>query len=573
MFKVFGKKLIVNRFLLLLIFTLLVFIYSIFVRLQGLGYSNLQGDEINTITFLQKSNYNFFTYLLEQKKGPMQYVINIANVELFGYQGEFGVRLPYAIFGILGIVVLGILASKIFDKATALITILFIATNGLFISFSRITQYQSFMYFLVPLTFILFIYIVQSAKHRLLPLVGLLMGVSVLNHYDGLSAMPFLIAGIAVILRNNWKDKTYDKNFIYNVIFMFIAFALVIASFYIPFYTHSYFENSTKSYLESRLTGGGFMPRTSITLKLLSMYQPLLWLYLLFFINLVGIGFAHFNTFKKRQYGYILIALQLLLVIATITSLFPLKPRTSSLSFILVSIMISGLLVFFSHTSWKKIALTVWYLGAFSFYLFYVKDPRTHVYMAMFPGFILGAYGLVAFYRLLATKFKKIYADLFMLVVFGLFTLICYYNWIVYVDRKPEYPWWNKQIFGQDIYKISKSRRIDGVFGFNNYRGWEKIGDLYQRGCLIGTYESNEKDNITSFYIGKSQINGDSWIRENGADTMIVVEGPHSWLYESVRDYQGYELLQKINVNDIDVTYIYGKRSVYPNGKMFCQIN
>ena len=568
-----NQILVPNRYLLLIIFALLIFIYSSFVRLQGLGYSNFQGDEINTITFLQSKNTNFLTYLLEQKKGPMQYIINMANISLFGYHNEFGVRLPYTIFGILGIIMLGYLATKIFDRSTGLIATMFIATNGLFISFSRITQYQSFMYFLLPLTFILFIYLIEKGKYRLLPLVGILMGISVLNHYDGMSTIPFIIAGVAVILRNNLSKKHYDRSFIYNLIFAVLAFLLVVASFYVPFYTHSYFENSTKDYLESRLTGGGFMPRTSITLKLLSMYQPLFWLYFLFFINLVGIGFAHFNSFKKPLYKYLLIIFELLLVICAVTSLFPLKPRTSSLGFILISIAISGLVILFSHTSWKKIALTVWYLGAFSFYLFYVKDPRTHVYMAMFPGFILGAYGIIAAYRLIKSKTRQLFADLFAAIIFGAFVYLSVLNFVIYVDRTPEYPWWNKQFLGRDIYKIAKSKRIDGVFGFNNYRGWEIIGRLYQRGCLVGTYESNEKDNITSFYTGRNQIEGDSWRRENGADTMIVVEGPHSWLYESERNYSGYNLLYPIESNGINVAYIYGNVNQYPRGTMLCEVN
>ncbi len=63
-----NQRLMPNRYLLLIIFALLIFIYSSFVRLQGLGYSNFQGDEINTITFLQSKDTNFLTYLLEQKK-------------------------------------------------------------------------------------------------------------------------------------------------------------------------------------------------------------------------------------------------------------------------------------------------------------------------------------------------------------------------------------------------------------------------------------------------------------------------------------------------------------------------
>ena len=38
-------------------------------------------------------------YLLEQKRGPIQYVLNILNYSIFGYRNEFLIRLLYLVFG------------------------------------------------------------------------------------------------------------------------------------------------------------------------------------------------------------------------------------------------------------------------------------------------------------------------------------------------------------------------------------------------------------------------------------------------------------------------------------------
>src|SRR5215211_7056500 len=50
---------------------------SLLLRLVGLGYSNLQGDEILALCRVSdyRSLYQFFADLLRQAKGPVQYLI------------------------------------------------------------------------------------------------------------------------------------------------------------------------------------------------------------------------------------------------------------------------------------------------------------------------------------------------------------------------------------------------------------------------------------------------------------------------------------------------------------------
>ena len=71
-----------------------IIFYSVFVRIQGLGYSGLQGDEVNTVTFLYGMPDGLLEYLFDQKRGPIQYLLNITNVSIFGYHSEFWIRFP-----------------------------------------------------------------------------------------------------------------------------------------------------------------------------------------------------------------------------------------------------------------------------------------------------------------------------------------------------------------------------------------------------------------------------------------------------------------------------------------------
>ena len=79
---------------------------------------------------------------------------------------------------------------------------------------------------------------------------------------------------------------------------------------------------------------------------------------------------------------------------------------------------------------------------------------------------------------------------------------------------------------------------------------------------------------MTDFYIGFSQVYGDSWNPNKLSvkpSNLIVVEAPHSWIYEPKRDFSNYVLLDTLKVNDMPVTFIYGHKDVYLNGKYLCK--
>ena len=555
---------------------ILLILFGIFVRIQSLGYSNFQGDEVNTIDFIYPQNSNFLEYLFAQKKGPIQFLINFLNINLFGYNGEFQIRLPYLICGILAIPLWYLLASKILDKKTGLITAVLLSINGLFISFSRITQYQSVMYFLMPVSIFLFIYAVKTQTYRSFVLAGSLAGSLILLHYDGGSVLFFILPAILLILRDLYIN---NRKIPYEMIKKFAVYLVVIvavnALFYLPYlFGNESFDNSTKGYLNSRLLGGGFMPRTEITIKLLSMYIPNVYLYALFVTSICGIFVIHYKNISSKLIRNSYPILCLLLVASTWFSLYPIKPRSASLLFIVATLIISAILILKSSSSWRKISLTIWYLCSFSFYLYFVRDPRTHVYMAILPGLILSATFFTYMYNVALNKNRYLSNLLYALFLGSILYLAGLY-WVMYVNKSPEYPWFDKQYMGNEIYHISESNRIDGVFGFNNYRGWDQVGALFKAGCLANSteagFESNEKDNITYFYVGIKQKEGDKWSNENGAATMVIVEGPHSWTYVDRREFSGYKLLKTIYSNEVPVTYIFGKNSVYPEGKLLCE--
>jgi len=562
---------------------LLVIAYSIFVRAQGLGYSNFQGDEVNPMDFMYEMKEGVLSYLLSQKRGPMQYLINMANVAIFGYQDEGLIRFPYFIFGVTAIYLMYRLSKRIFDSGTALIVALLMSVNGLFIAFARITQYQAFMYFLVPIGVYLFLSALKELSYKKFLYAGLIMSLSVLAHYDTLSVLPFFIIAFIGFYFRSYKEKVHKNLFKkilkYSLVF-FLAFFIPALCYYVPFYLGSAFNSTTSGYLENRLFGGGFMPRTAITLKLLTMYIPKFHIYLLFLFGFIGIlmqslniGSIHIKFIKisEKFLQYVFITLLVIMPADAIFSLYPIKPRASTLLMIGSSFVIIFLLTFSKKVPYIFAALSAWFLGAFSFYFFIMKDPRTHVYVVFIPLFILAGYGFTELYKKLKPIWLKstYITSMFLMVIF-----VSGFNWVVFVDKSPEYPWWDKDFLGWPIYRIERVRhkKIEGVFGFNNYRGWEQIADLYKKGCLVGTFNSNEKNSITYFYTRFDQKQMNEWGMQLDADNLILVEGPHSWEYFSPSSIpNSYRLLHNIESEGYVVSRVYGLLSLYPKGKMLCE--
>ena len=118
---------------------------TIWLRLMNLGYSDYQGDEIKAL-FIPDPTESVATFLLTQRKGPIQFLITfILKLLDPEYSNRFFMRLPFAIAGILTVYFFYRLVEMHFSKKIAFFGAFFLATNGFFVAFSRIIQYQSFV--------------------------------------------------------------------------------------------------------------------------------------------------------------------------------------------------------------------------------------------------------------------------------------------------------------------------------------------------------------------------------------------------------------------------------------------
>ncbi len=222
------------------------------LRLFNIGYSDYQGDEIKAL-FLPSSDQSAFSFLMDQRKGPMQFIITAALKYIDPtYDNQLLVRLPFALAGTLAVFFFYKLIKHHFGERIAFFSSLFFATNGFFIALSRIVQYQPFVILFMVLTLYAF-------THKRYYLAFSFWALSILSHYDGIFIAPFVLYLVYKDLKNNhlWLGAALGGIF--------------LASFYVPFVLS--ISEATKSYWLGRLEGTG--GKISSSRYLFQVYQPI----------------------------------------------------------------------------------------------------------------------------------------------------------------------------------------------------------------------------------------------------------------------------------------------------------
>lgn len=264
----------------------MVLVVAFVLRFFYLGYSNYQGDEIKAL-YLPDPGQSVSVFLFEQRKGPVQFIIT-AFLKVFDptYTNELLMRIPFALAGFLSVFFFYKLVKLHFGEKAAFFASLFLATNGFFIAFARIVQYQS----IVILFMILALYMFSLKKYYL----GFIFwAVSILAHYDGVFIAPFVLYLVYSELKNKhfWLAS--------------LVGGLLLSAFYIPFVLS--ISEATRSYWLGRIGGTG--GKISSTRYLFQVYQPI---YVLHFYTLFSaLGFLKILTvvdlkslFDKSKFKY-----------------------------------------------------------------------------------------------------------------------------------------------------------------------------------------------------------------------------------------------------------------------------
>jgi 4-amino-4-deoxy-L-arabinose transferase-like glycosyltransferase len=365
---------------------------SLLLRGVDLDYSNFQGDEISALCRLSnfKTLLQFLAYLLGQRKGPVQYLVTCA-FSIFDptFSSELALRLPFVVANLLAMVCFFFLVYRLFTLQVAIYSSFLFATNGIFIAFARIVQYQSFVILGVVAGVLGLTLALQYEKWRV---AGLYLGflsaaMALLAHFDA----AFIMLPMAVLVLHWWRkyqNRPDFARFRRHLIAAVTLFAFLVLAFYIE-YTLRLGPSQT-DYWRERLSGDS----TNI-FRLFHFYNPgpIVWIYL----GLVVIGLTRI----RKSIGW-------------------------------------------------QVTLA-WFLPPLIIMTMVVKDSRTHAYTYLLPLLIVAGMGIDTIlgwlHPLLRGKSIRI-AHAIVLVIFLIFS---YLSYMIFIDRNPEYPWYPKSILGMKL--------------------------------------------------------------------------------------------------------------------------
>lgn len=458
---------------------ILIVALGAWLRLANLGYSEFQGDEAIAMTQPLPGD-SFIDFLLAQRKGPIQFLIThvLAQVDPSHSHAVFW-RLPFALAGIASIWVIYRLASLYFGKIAGLYAGILLATNGLFVAFSRIVQFQS----IVVLGTLLTLYWLSLALRHgprgatWLYLAAIAASITCLAHFDGSAVVPPAIFLLVLWYRRNAAIVSTRKAR-WHVAVTAALFLVPLLAFYVPF--AFLIQPDTTNYWIDRWLG---RPSVSTTV------------------------FSYYNG-----------------QIAT---------------FVYLSLAVVGALSLWRRSRETQIFMLLWIVPPLIVTEPFMSAPRTHISTYILPGIILVAQGFDIAASAIARGWNRItgsdlrapFSHLAGILVIVVFAGISH---TLLVDHRPEYPWEPKRFLAMNF----PSKVMAGVMGFPYRRGWERAAAYLDRHAEPGTqyYVTNERAALAEFYLPSRFVNADLAdgvltpdLKQRDIVYVLQVERPQSW--------------------------------------------
>jgi len=410
-----------------------------FFRFYNLNYSDFQDSE-RTTRFILSEGETWQEFLLEQRKGPLQFITTIIPLLITNDPiNEPALRLPFSIFNFLCFIILYLIIFKLTKSHLAcFLSVGVLSINGFLVGFGRIAQYQSLNIFFSFLAILSTLYLSRSTKKTILFsfLAGSSYGISFLAHWDAVYYSPILLYfGICFLKRNDLSLKLK----IANVFIVFLSFLLFFLPFIVPYIQKLQSpQNSNLAYLNTRMGFEG--SEVSRHYEIFKLYNPFVTDYFL------ALGFIIAMFFFRKTFPFI-----------------------------------------------------IWAVISFLAIKFLMTTPKTHIYNYIIPLSLTATLGYFYIVKLLMSQSKKFYKT-FGFITLGsvlfTFSLISYQSYMLFIDTNPEYPWNSKTYLWFKAPEVNSGEVI--TFGFPYKRGFDEIKEIIPKDCF---YSSNESKSITQIYI------------------------------------------------------------------------
>jgi hypothetical protein len=413
------------------------------LRLPSLGYSEFQGDETEVMLRAAGAIQGIRDALFYHGKGPGEIVVVAPLYGLVGATSEAAARLPFALAGLFGVVAFYLLARRLIGQPGALVAGLLLATNGFFLAFSRITQYQSLVLLLGTLAIWCAVRWSAGGSGAWPTLAGALAATAALAHYDALFVVPPIL--FAFLWRGRLRDL-FSLGALWPWLHGAALGLAILAAFFVPYLTSPLFSLAT----------GRFADR-------------------------VGAGFPHNNLLAIVGAGALYLGTVFPLLIAALIALGLVALLRRRRSAPPARVWLFGLL---------------WALVPFLFYAFVARKPGTHIHTATSGLVLLAGIGFQTLWLTMGRLPRIILSSLTVIGLGG----VAAYLVAVFLWHAPEIVHEDRLAFLPLAWAPPGGPPRKERFGFPYEVGWKAVGALYANGTLSGSYESNEQPQVTYWY-------------------------------------------------------------------------
>lgn len=481
----------------------IVLVVAGFLRMGSLGYAEFLTDEARVVLRSAAVMQGYEDVLFIHRKGPAEILLPALIFSLTGQINEAVARLPFAVASLAALLAVFQLGRRTLGALAGWLAVFLLAFDGYLIGFAHFVQFQSF----VVLSSVLVVLVLhrlerdQRAMTQYFSLTALFWATGLLSHYDALLVAPPATLLFGALL---WRRPNLRGQVLRSAAPALLLGAGVLAVFYLPFVLHPHFQATLTYVVDRRLSGPGFPYNNLLdVLRRSSVYNSTYYVITLALLLLAALALSYWRGWPTRAGRILAVVAPLLIALTTLIAL--LRPdwlRSSGIDLTVVVFLLVLIPVWLLPRlalSWRM--LWVWFTSALMIALFFVAFPRTHVYTFVAPSALLAGATLAEGWGWLATRVGRrsatlagAMAVLVATLVFGLYAYLYFvYNQVevlrTWPDHHPAFYWQPQDVSS-----------VDAVYGFPLSNGWKTAGVLYQEGELTGSYESNQRDNLITYW-------------------------------------------------------------------------
>ncbi|HEX8974490.1 MAG TPA: glycosyltransferase family 39 protein [Patescibacteria group bacterium] len=162
-----------------------ILLLAIAIRFTGLVRRDFWYDEAFTGVAVKESFSNMLNMIINDVHPPLYYLVLKIFAYFFNYS-VFGIRLFSAIFGVLAVWAIYLVAKEMFGRKAALWASFVTTVSPFAIQYSQEARMYSMLVFLILMATYFFMRALRTGERKFFLLWGLFMGLSMMTHYMGI---------------------------------------------------------------------------------------------------------------------------------------------------------------------------------------------------------------------------------------------------------------------------------------------------------------------------------------------------------------------------------------------------